>query len=277
MPNEITKYEALDGTQVALSVQDAREHFCPQASDKDVVKFLAISRSMGANPFAGETYLVGYQGRDGFQASILTSVHFMNRVAQGHPDYDGIASGIVTLANGDLCYRQGAMLVPGEQLVGGWAEVYSKERSHPFRAEVSLAEYNTGRSLWKSKPATMIEKVAKAQAWRGAYPGSFSGVYTSDEVSERQAAPQPVHAQVQQPTPKPGYPAEDLAVLKGLTQAVAERGGDYEGTRMALWSTYTSGGIEAAKAHAQQLGDAAEAAQDEQGVEPDEIELGAQQ
>ena len=101
---------------------------------------------------------------------------------------------------GALTYRDGTIVgTESEVLVGGWAKVYSKARSHPSFCAVSLGEYSTGRSLWKTpdqggKPATMICKVAKVQAIREMWPGAFGGVYDRDEMPDDlpSAPPTPV-------------------------------------------------------------------------------------
>lgn len=75
--------------------------------------------------------------------------------------------------------------------------MYDKRRRVPSRAEVSLDEYDQHRSLWRTKPATMIRKVALVQALREAYPGAYGGIYDSDEMPERPA--QAVEAFVPEP------------------------------------------------------------------------------
>ena len=75
--------------------------------------------------------------------------------------------------------------------------MYDKRRRVPSRAEVSLDEYDQHRSLWKTKPATMIRKVALVQALREAYPGAYGGIYDSSEMPERPA--QAVEAFVPEP------------------------------------------------------------------------------
>ena len=89
---------------------------------------------------------------------------------------------------GDIEYREGMITVPGETIIGGWAEVYRKDRSHSTRAEVSFEEYaarkkdGTLNSQWSKKPATMIRKVALVQALREAFPKTFGGMYSAEET-----------------------------------------------------------------------------------------------
>ena len=92
-------------------------------------------------------------------------------------------------------------MVSNEILVGGWAEVYVEGLQKPVYAAVSLAEYNTGMSVWKQKPATMIRKVAKMQALREAFPNALGGMYAAEEFghSEEELSKMPI----EQPGPAP--------------------------------------------------------------------------
>ena len=63
-----------------------------------------------------------------------------------------------------------------------YAEVYRKDMQHPFYVEVDMSEYSTGMALWKSKPKTMLIKVAESQALRKAF--SVSGIYSPEEMSQ---------------------------------------------------------------------------------------------
>lgn len=49
-----------------------------------------------------------------------------------------------------------------------------------------MQEYNTNKSTWAGKPATMIQKVAEAHAFRKAFPMVMSGLYTPEELPDEQ-------------------------------------------------------------------------------------------
>lgn len=187
----IVRYTASDGTEVKLSPAIVAKYVLTgngEASDKDVFSFLAKCRARGLNPLAGDAYMTSYRNRDGSTStSVIVSKDYFVRTATQQPGFDGMRAGVV-VANrktGELTYREGSIVGKNSEcLVGGWAEVYDKGRRFASRAEVSLDEYDQGRSLWKSKPATMIRKVALVQALREAYPGAFGGIYDSDEMPE---------------------------------------------------------------------------------------------
>lgn len=64
-------------------------------------------------------------------------------------------------------------------------EVTVKRLTHgivgEFTALVFFDEYTKGRDLWKSKPKTMIAKVAEMHALRKACPEDLSGIYVEEE------------------------------------------------------------------------------------------------
>lgn len=187
----IVRYTASDGTEVKLSPAIVAKYVLTgngEASDKDVFSFLAKCRARGLNPLAGDAYMTSYRNRDGSTStSVIVYKDYFVRTATQQVGFDGMRAGVV-VANrktGELTYREGSIVGKNSEcLVGGWAEVYDKGRRFASRAEVSLDEYDQGRSLWKSKPATMIRKVALVQALREAYPGAFGGIYDRDEMPE---------------------------------------------------------------------------------------------
>lgn len=69
-------------------------------------------------------------------------------------------------------------------LVGAYCSVKRKSAAKPVFVYVELSEYNTGKSLWLTKKATMIKKVAEAQGLRMAFQELFAGTYDEDEVRE---------------------------------------------------------------------------------------------
>jgi len=60
-----------------------------------------------------------------------------------------------------------------------------------FTAKVYFKEYSTGQNLWKTKPITMIAKVAEMHAYRKACPEELAQSYVEEEFQKPEA---PVHA-----------------------------------------------------------------------------------
>lgn len=209
MAQGIVQYKASDGSEVRLSPAIVQRYIVTggqQAPDAEVYAFLAKCQARRLNPLAGDAYMTVFGGK----ASVIVSKDYFVRTATQQPGFDGIRAGVVVVGrDGALQYREGSIVGRStERLVGGWAEVYDRSRSHPSRAEVSLEEYDQHRSLWKTKPATMIRKVALVQALREAYPGAYGGLYDSDEmpaerVAEVPPAPEPVAAPAPEPVAEP--------------------------------------------------------------------------
>ena len=212
--NELAvRYTANDGSEIALDPQSIARYIITgptgaQATEKDVARFVAVCQARKLNPLAGDCYMTVYNTQNGPQASVIVSKDYFQDQANQNPDYDGAEGGIIVESNGRIEYRKGTFYLTTENVVGGWCDVFLKSRSHPEHAEVSMQEFHTGKSLWKSKPGVMIAKVARTHALRAAFPRSFAGVYDSAEINtEPDAKPVPVQAQVQpsaaQPAPQP--------------------------------------------------------------------------
>lgn len=77
------------------------------------------------------------------------------------------------------------------KLCGVQLEGYDRAlESHGIKVdEVSFSEYNKGQANWKSKPATMINKVAISQCVRSAFPKDYEGVYSEEEMVASGAIP----------------------------------------------------------------------------------------
>ena len=59
-----------------------------------------------------------------------------------------------------------------------------------YTAKVYFNEYSTGNNLWKSKPRTMIAKVAEMHALRMACPEELAQAYAEEEMEKEVAAPE---------------------------------------------------------------------------------------
>ena len=108
----------------------------------------------------------------------------MKRAAQSK-NYEGFEAGVVAVdKDGVMHERKGALMLPGDTLVGGWARVYRKNFKVPVEIQVSLEEYNKKQSTWNSMPATMIRKTALVNALREAFPEDLGNMYTEDDGGE---------------------------------------------------------------------------------------------
>lgn len=190
--NQIVEYEA-NGEKVRLSPATVRAYLVSgggNVSDQEVMMFLSLCRYQHLNPFLKEAYLIKYGSND--PATIVTGKDVFTKRANANPNYSGKKAGVIVLTkSGEVIEREGAFVLPTETLVGGWAKVYIKGHEAPEYAAVALDEY-MGRkkngepnSNWAKRPGTMIRKVAVVHALREAFPDSFQGLYSSEEMSDR--------------------------------------------------------------------------------------------
>lgn len=177
--------DAMDGQHITVTFDDVKNFICKEATIAECRIFLETCKQYHLNPFTKEAYLIHYDNKNGDTAStiVLGKTCYM-KMAEAHPQYDGFEAGIIVVdeAAGELIHREGSIVYQGETLVGGWAKTYRKDRSRPFYEEVNFSEYDTKKSLWATKPATMIRKVALVHTLREAFPATFGGLIDESEV-----------------------------------------------------------------------------------------------
>ncbi len=175
----ITRY-TVNGEEVALSEKIVTE-FLTRGSNvprADIVQFIAICKYNRLNPFLNEAYLVKYGDKP---AQMIVSKEALMKRAESCPSFNGLEAGLIVKRGSEIVEEEGAFMLPGDTLLGGWAKVYRDDRGYPSTARTSFEEYNTGKSLWAAKPATMIRKVAIVQALREAFPTQLGAMYTAEE------------------------------------------------------------------------------------------------
>lgn len=187
--DSVVEYNA-NGQMIKLTPNIVRDYLV--SGDKDRVTFQELAMFMNLckynnlNPWLKEAYCIKYGNEP---ATMVTGKEAFEKRAESHPDYDGDEAGIIVFdeETGEIEKRVGTLVLPGEKLIGGYAEVWRKGRSHSTRIEVSFDEYagrkkdGTLNRQWSAKPATMIRKVALVQALREAFPTTFGGMYTAEE------------------------------------------------------------------------------------------------
>lgn len=186
---DLTEYEA-NGEIVKLSPSMVRKYLVSgggNVTDQEVMMFISLCRYQHLNPFLKEAYIIKYGNND--PATIVTGKDVFTKRADANPNYSGKKAGVTVLTkDSEVIEREGALILPGEKLIGGWAKVYIKGRETPEYAAVNYDEY-VGRkkngevnSNWAKRPATMIRKVAVVQALREAFPDKFQGLYAREEM-----------------------------------------------------------------------------------------------
>lgn len=235
--------KAMDGQRMTVTFDDVRNFICKEATIAECRIFLETCKQYHLNPFTKEAYLIHYDNKNGDTAStiVLGKTCYM-KMAEAHPQYDGFEAGVIVFVPevGELIHREGSIIYKGEELVGGWAKTYRKDRSRPFYEEVSFSEYDTKKSLWVTKPATMIRKVALVHTLREAFPATFGGLIDESEVpveveagfrelstEEAAAGAVPTRRRIQKPKKEEPAPlAVEADEVEGDPFANAGTGGD---------------------------------------------------
>lgn len=176
----LTDLQQLDGETLRNFVDPKH-----QASPQELQTLLAIVKNRNLNPFTKEVYFIKYGNNP---AQIVVSKDAFMKRAEQNQNYDGFESGVIYEdEKGELKTKKGVILPRNATLIGGWCEVYRKDRSRPVYREVELSAYNTHKNWWQKAPGQMIEKVAIVAAVRDAFSENVGGLYTADEME--QAAP----------------------------------------------------------------------------------------
>lgn len=190
-----------------------------KATDQDVLMFIELCKAQNLNPFVRDAYLVKFGNQP---AQIIVGKDVFIKRASEHPNFNGMKAGIVILdKNGDIKEREGALKLKEEELVGGWCEVHLKDKDFPVKSVVSFEEYaqkkndGTLNSMWSSKGATMIRKVAQSQALREAFPNELRGLYQQEEMGTENKLPEK-EVVVGYATPGQKQGILKLASMKGL-------------------------------------------------------------
>lgn len=211
----------VDGREVEMSVALTQAYFCPQATPAEAYVFNAWCAHNGLDPWKREAYLVKYGNSP---AQMLTAKDAFTKRAEANPRYQGQKAGVVVInRNGELENRVGELVLDGEELVGGWADVFVKDYVQPVSAVVSFRErcqYKDGKpqAKWATSPGLMIRKCALVAAMREAFPNDVGGMYVPDEMGyeEKEASAAA--------TEQPEY--TDVAYTDMATGEVIEPDGD---------------------------------------------------
>ena len=159
-------------------------------TEEEVILFITQCQHLKLNPFLREIYLIKYSQTD--PATIVLGKDAFLKRAEANEKYDGATAGVyIKDIDGKLEKRTGTLVLDGEELVGGWATVYRKDRKYPVEISVSFKEYvgmkknGEVNRQWKRMPATMIRKVPLVQAHRESFPTLLSDLYDESEISSQ--------------------------------------------------------------------------------------------
>jgi phage recombination protein Bet len=221
------KYEAA-GSKIELTLMDVKNYLvngnANKVTNQEVGMFLKLCEGQKLNPFLREAYLVKYGDQ---AAQMVVGKDAFTKRAENNENYKGAEAGIIVVnLKGDLEERKGTFYIKSknrEELVGGWAKVHFKDGKEEVYHTVSFDEYNTGKSLWAGKPATMIRKVALVQALREAFPNALSQLYISEEIGVDEELPTDPINPIEDNTPQEPPKMASKALKNQIMQLAKEK------------------------------------------------------
>jgi phage recombination protein Bet len=155
-------------------------------TERDALRFLMLCQAQRLNPYAGDCTLCGYDSRDkGPQFSMITNHQTFLKRAETCSDYEGMESGIILLdEQGKITEREGDFCLPSENVVGGWARVFRKNRKPLYkRLSIEQRRPNYETPFWNVvKAPEQICKCAEADALRATFPTLLGGLYSGQEL-----------------------------------------------------------------------------------------------
>lgn len=189
----------VDWNNPAMQIQ-IRQSYGKDLTDAEWNLFLNLGIATGLNPFLREIWAVKYGNQ---AASVFIGRDGYRRSAQNHPEYeyhfaDAVcANDVYKVVSGEVTHEY--TLKDRGALVGAYCIVKRKSAGKPAVTFVDLKEYYQGNkdekgaikmdnygkpkkpTLWDTKPATMIKKVAEAQGLRATFQELFAGTYEESE------------------------------------------------------------------------------------------------
>lgn len=134
-------------------------------SETEFALLMELAKRYELDPFQKQIWAVKYGSRE---AAIFCGRDGFLAIAHRSGQFDGMESGTRKDDDGEIV---------------GFCRVWRRDMTRPFEVEVYMREYESSNNpLWKSKPRTMLQKVAESQALRRAF--SVSGLYSPEEFDE---------------------------------------------------------------------------------------------
>lgn len=178
---------------------EVKEIYGKGLTDSEFKILIGIGKTTGLNPFLREIWAVKYNDQP---ACIFIARDGYRKSAQQDPEYDYHFSDAVyekdnfTVENGEIKHNYN--VAERGDIKGGYAIVKRKSAEKAMFCYVDFKEYYAGHrdakgnikkgkfgdmkpTLWDTKPATMIKKVAEAQALRMTFQGLFANTYDESE------------------------------------------------------------------------------------------------
>lgn len=188
----IVEYIPLGGSEkVKLSIKIVQDYIAvPTRSGKscsvrDAMRFVAMCQAKHINPFEGDCYLIGFDGKNGPEFQLITAHQTYLKRAELHPEFDGMQSGVIVRDNESkkILELEGDFYIKSDQeLLGGWAKVYFKNRKIPMYRRGNLERFRKNFGVWLDDPAGMCVKCIESDCLRSSFPTMLGGMLMREEV-----------------------------------------------------------------------------------------------
>lgn len=279
-PSQATPWVAPEWTQERIDL--AKKMVCPAGTtDVEWEYFMAWSKRTALDPFLKQSYLVERGGYDQNKVWVnkrepMAAESGLAARCDGMADYRGMEAGavfegdvfkIVKMPGGaqevhhewDLSIR----MAKGNKLLGAWA--HARREGRVIKPTfLTLAQRQPKKKdgtitspFWMGdKAAGQLEKCARAEQYRQAYPNIFAGVYIREEMPDEEkpeekeklpaARPPPARAEISTPaatTPEPQKPPDEPSELMDVDAiracATSEAMQQLRRERSKLWGLST--------------------------------------
>ena len=164
-------------------IETIKRTVASDANTDELKMFLHVAKSYGLDPFNKEIFFWKVKGKP----TIMTSRDGYLKIADRHPQYDGLVSDVVRKNDSFKKNADGIEHEYGTErgdIVGAYALVYRKDRSYPVYVFAPFAEYRADTKVWYKYPSAMILKVAESMALKRSF--SVSGLVSREEMDVQQ-------------------------------------------------------------------------------------------
>lgn len=169
-------------------LSEIRKLFAPKLTEMEFQYFVGLGKAAGLNPFLREIWSVKYDEKS--PAQVFIGRDGYRKAAQAHSEYDYHQSDAVyendVFEVQDGLVKHSYKLTARGALIGAYCIAKRHKSSRPIYVFAELKEYSTGKSIWGTKPATMIKKVAESQCLRACFQDLLGGTYGEEEMSNVQ-------------------------------------------------------------------------------------------
>lgn len=222
---EYTPYGACDSIKLSIAIirnlVAVKTRSGATCSENDAIKFMMMCKARLLNPFEGDAFLIGYDGKDGPTFSLITAHQAFLKRAELNKEYDGMKSGVIVETDGRLTEQEGDFYTPDQRVAGGWATVFFKNRKVPMHKKVRLERFKKNFGIWLDDAAGMICKCAEADALRSSFPTMLGGLYLKEELAIREE-PKVSSPIFSEPAKDPSKPEPKLTVEPEVIETSSE-------------------------------------------------------